>query len=147
MVHSDSCGFYQAALPSAEIPRLSVGTVQGGFLGHCFLGLLYWCNSCIPQVSVLENLQRGKAVLRIAWLLLRVQHDPTTAFLLSHGLQCAAKTWPLLGASGSCLQGFLRPRPLVSKPCLEPLLDRLSPLGDSSKLLKSRSHLFVLGSG
>lgn len=101
-VHSDNCGFYQATLPFTEISRRSAGTVQRGILGNSFPGFLCWCNSYI-QVCVLEASSKGKAVLRIAWLfLLRIQHGQTTApFLLSHGLLCAEKTWPLLVLVGA----------------------------------------------
>lgn len=66
-----------------------------------------------------KHLQRGKTILRIAWLFeLRRQHGQTTAaFLLGHGLLCAEKTWPLLGACQSRLQGSLWPEPVVAKPC------------------------------
>lgn len=66
-----------------------------------------------------KRLQRGKAVLRIAWLfLLRIQRGQTMApFLLSHGLLCTEKTWPLLGARGCHLQGFQWPLPVVAKLC------------------------------
>lgn len=95
------------------------GDQQGQFKGESQATVFQAFCTGFLKFLFQNHLQRGKAILRIAWLfLLRTEHGQTTAaFLLSHGLLCTEKTWPLLGACGSRLQGFLWPGPMVAKLC------------------------------